>query len=326
VRLRPLDVLDASRLEWSPPPASPPPAYLEIPGGAAGAMVRSTVRRAIGDAAAPLAAKLDRLERYFKSEFRSSGPDDLDPERLEEFLVSDRFGNCRHFATAAALLLRAAGVPTRLAAGFAGAELDEPSGEYVVWASSAHAWVEILCSDGWRPIDPMAWVDPSRGQSGSMAAGSAEREARPPRRKLDMPIQPMWILTAGAIAIAVALFWRRKRAAEPEPPPEEEQAAPPPPAEQPRPRPEPASRTEWLLFDYARLQEDLEGSGHERRAWETPREHGARVGGIEGPPSDGAFGVVVPLIDDGLYGRTEITDDDLADGRRAIDVLRSELL
>jgi transglutaminase-like putative cysteine protease len=41
------------------------------------------------------------------------------PFPLVDFLLGDHAGDCQHFAGAAALLLRLAGVPTRVAVGFA---------------------------------------------------------------------------------------------------------------------------------------------------------------------------------------------------------------
>lgn len=69
------------------------------------------------------------------------------------FLKQSDTGYCIHFATAATVLLRAAGIPARyvtgyLAQGTAGQEV-------TVTADDAHAWVEYFDSRyGWRMLDP----------------------------------------------------------------------------------------------------------------------------------------------------------------------------
>ncbi len=76
------------------------------------------------------------------------------PEPLLEFLFHTRAGYCQHFAGAAALLLRVAGVPARVAVGFA-------TGEQIAkhtWAvrdEDAHAWIEVYFPTvGWVPFNP----------------------------------------------------------------------------------------------------------------------------------------------------------------------------
>ncbi len=69
------------------------------------------------------------------------------------FLNSGETGYCVHFATAATVLLRAAGIPARYASGYA---VNAAAGEEVtVTANLAHAWVEYFDPGvGWRVLDP----------------------------------------------------------------------------------------------------------------------------------------------------------------------------
>lgn len=75
-------------------------------------------------------------------------------------------GFCEHYASASALLLRAAGVPARIAVGFLGGEWNPVGGFQVVTRADAHAWVEWLDERGlWRRFDATAVVpaeDPRR--------------------------------------------------------------------------------------------------------------------------------------------------------------------
>jgi len=62
-------------------------------------------------------------------------------------------GICIHFATLFITLLRAQGIPARLAVGFAGGKVHKNS--TFIYSSYAHAWAEVyLPNFGWVPIDP----------------------------------------------------------------------------------------------------------------------------------------------------------------------------
>jgi protein-glutamine gamma-glutamyltransferase len=87
-------------------------------------------------------------------------------EPLLEFLFHTHAGYCQHFAGAAALLLRVAGVPSRVVVGFA---TGEQTGKHT-WAvrdEDAHAWVEVYFPGvGWVPFNPtpaVAQADVSPG-------------------------------------------------------------------------------------------------------------------------------------------------------------------
>ncbi len=76
-------------------------------------------------------------------------------EPVNEFLFGKKEGYCVHYATAAAALLRACGIPARYAEGYLISNLSEYEGEYGYSAQikeeSAHAWVEYyLPGFGWQ--------------------------------------------------------------------------------------------------------------------------------------------------------------------------------
>lgn len=74
---------------------------------------------------------------------------------LEEFLVKRPPAHCEFFATSAALMLRAQGVPTRYINGFVMQEKSLTGGYYVVRLKHAHAWIEVFLEDrGWVAYDP----------------------------------------------------------------------------------------------------------------------------------------------------------------------------
>lgn len=90
---------------------------------------------------------------------RFTPPDGRD--RLDAFWFDSREGNAELYAGAFVALMRAAGVPTRLVAGFRGGKLMALTNYVVVKRGHAHAWVEILDPRlGWRRIDPVDVVAP----------------------------------------------------------------------------------------------------------------------------------------------------------------------
>lgn len=71
------------------------------------------------------------------------------------FLTELKAGYCEQFAGAMAVLLRALGIPARVAVGFTPGTLDPRSGRYVVTTKNLHAWVEVLFPEfGWLAFEP----------------------------------------------------------------------------------------------------------------------------------------------------------------------------
>ncbi|MQM30337.1 MAG: transglutaminase [Candidatus Accumulibacter phosphatis] len=102
-------------------------------------------------------------------------PSLLGPNAMDEFLFDNRRGFCEHYASAFVFLMRAAGVPARVVAGYQGGELNPVDGYLVVRQSDAHAWAEIwLAGQGWVRFDPTAAVAPSRIEQGIDAALPAD--------------------------------------------------------------------------------------------------------------------------------------------------------
>ena len=96
----------------------------------------------------------------------------LDPPALgnnpvDRFLFDTRQGFCEHYASAFAVMMRAAGIPSRIVLGYQGGELN-PLGEYmIIRQSDAHAWTEVwLAGRGWTRVDPTAAVAPERISDG----------------------------------------------------------------------------------------------------------------------------------------------------------------
>ena len=79
-------------------------------------------------------------------------PAGVDP--VDDFLFNQPAGHCEFFASAAVLLLRAAGVPARYVTGFRGGEWNPIGGYVAVRGERAHAWAEAFVTGaGWTRVD-----------------------------------------------------------------------------------------------------------------------------------------------------------------------------
>jgi transglutaminase-like putative cysteine protease len=82
-------------------------------------------------------------------------------DALRTFLFETRTGYCEYYATAMAVMLRAVGIPARVAVGFLPGRVLNPAASegadatLIVSTTDAHAWVEVLFPGyGWLKLDP----------------------------------------------------------------------------------------------------------------------------------------------------------------------------
>jgi len=119
--------------------------------------------------------------RWFASQgFRySRQPGDQGANPLVRFLFQRRIGFCEHYASSYALLMRAAGVPSRVVVGYRGGAWN-PYGEFIeVLFRHAHAWCEVhLAGEGWVRVDPTITLGES--DNNPLAALGAEADGGPP--------------------------------------------------------------------------------------------------------------------------------------------------
>ena len=84
------------------------------------------------------------LEQYLKTNYvytlQLPGSPVADP--LANFLFERKQGHCEFFASSMAVMLRTLRIPARLVNGFVNDEFNDLTGNYVVRAKDAHAWVE----------------------------------------------------------------------------------------------------------------------------------------------------------------------------------------
>lgn len=100
---------------------------------------------------------------------------------VEDFLFRGRTGHCEFFASAMAMLLRGAGVPSRLVVGYRGGQWFEEGAHYLLRQSDAHAWVEAwLPERGWIRVDPTPADARARSVPADMVPGLIAVEAAEP--------------------------------------------------------------------------------------------------------------------------------------------------
>ncbi|MGE9268739.1 MAG: transglutaminase-like domain-containing protein [Verrucomicrobiales bacterium] len=150
---------------------------------------------------------------------------DLDP--LENFLLEERRGHCELFATAAALMCRAAGIPARVAYGWSGGYYFAGQNFFVFRGREAHAWTEVLLEGyGWVIFD----ATPVGAETAETRIAPQEEEApRSPwqgdgegaegtmRGEGDLGFLVRvisWVGAVSAVALAFLLWWRRGSADE----------------------------------------------------------------------------------------------------------------
>lgn len=120
-----------------------------------------------------------RLLQHFADEpfHYTLNPPPLDEDDIDGFLFDTRRGFCGHYASAFVYMMRLAGVPARVVAGYQGGEYN-PVGNYVaVRQYDAHAWAEVWIADeGWVRFDPTMAVAPDRIELGADALFSGIEE------------------------------------------------------------------------------------------------------------------------------------------------------
>jgi len=103
--------------------------------------------------------------------FYTLSPPLLGRHSVDEFLFNTRRGFCEHYASAFVVLMRAAGIPSRVVTGYLGGEVNELGNYLIVRQADAHAWTEVwLADEGWVRVDPTAAVSPLRVEAGISAA------------------------------------------------------------------------------------------------------------------------------------------------------------
>ncbi|TXD98495.1 DUF3488 domain-containing protein [Psychrobacter frigidicola] len=120
---------------------------------------------------------IQAIERWInQTEFRYTlSPPKLNNNRIDSFLFDTKAGFCEHYSSSFTFMLRAAGIPARVVAGYQGGELSRGGKVWEVRQMDAHAWTEVwLAGQGWVRVDPTGFVAPERVEKGMNAMTQAQ--------------------------------------------------------------------------------------------------------------------------------------------------------
>ena len=148
--------------------------YLQLP---------ASLPQRVRDKAAELTAGKDNpydkakaISDYLRSEAFTYSQDIEAPPRdadgVDYFLFETRTGYSDYFASSMVVLLRSAGVPSRLAAGYAPGEYDSENDVRVIRDHDSHGWVQVFFPGyGWIDFEPTPrWPEHERLMRGSAIA------------------------------------------------------------------------------------------------------------------------------------------------------------
>ena len=124
-------------------------------------------------------AYIQRVLQYFHQNFTYTlTPPLATGDPVDDFMFNTKRGFCEHYAAAFTVMMRAAGIPTRIVTGYQGGEINPVDNMLVVRQRDAHAWTEVWQANrGWVRIDPTAAVSEQRVDEGINNMLPAERRA-----------------------------------------------------------------------------------------------------------------------------------------------------
>jgi transglutaminase-like putative cysteine protease len=135
------------------------------------------------------------IQEYLRSNMEYS-LDVTEPPTREDavnfFLFGSRKGFCDYYATAMAVLARSAGIPSRIAFGYATGIFDPAGGKYTVLQSDTHAWPELYFPGiGWVEFEPTSTMAEIPRPS---QAPANDRPVLPEQEKELSPAVVRWLL------------------------------------------------------------------------------------------------------------------------------------
>ncbi|HJP65180.1 MAG TPA: transglutaminase-like domain-containing protein, partial [Actinomycetota bacterium] len=183
------------------------------------------------DKASTAYRKVLAVQDYLRQNFRYdlSVTAGHDSNHILRFLTKTKAGYCEQFAGSMAVLLRAVGIPTRVAVGFTPGRLVDPGNDlWDVTLQNAHAWVEVFFAGyGWLSFEPtptrsnptaITYTDPATVPTGGQPGVGGEQGDVAPKSgrqgqvdKLDNPLveQLPDRRTDSGVESSTSPWWRR---------------------------------------------------------------------------------------------------------------------
>jgi hypothetical protein len=115
---------------------------------------------------------------YFKNNnfTYSLSPGVMEGDDVADFLFNKRAGFCSHYATSFSLLMRCAGLPSRVVVGFHRGDLNQIGDFLIIRHDHAHAWSEVQIQGQWQRIDPTVGLPLAPGQTRPAALRNASSD------------------------------------------------------------------------------------------------------------------------------------------------------
>ena len=149
--------------------------YLELPSSLPH-RVKSLAIQLTKDATDPY-GKAVAIEKYLRSTYHygtANTAPGFNEDRVDHFLFQSKVGHSDHFASAMAVMLRAAGVPARLVGGFGPGTVEEEGTSFTVTEGDQHSWTEAYMSQaGWIEFEPSPIYPLRPRQTGDLAGFGA---------------------------------------------------------------------------------------------------------------------------------------------------------
>jgi transglutaminase-like putative cysteine protease len=132
---------------------------------------------------------------------------------VDYFLFEQQAGYCDYYASSMVVMARAAGIPARLASGYAEGTYDYENQRWIVTEKDAHSWVEVYFDGiGWVEFEPTAGL-PALTRSGT---GETKPSVPPLPERMGRLDRLPWALLAvvGVLGLLVAalvwIWWPKK--------------------------------------------------------------------------------------------------------------------
>jgi transglutaminase-like putative cysteine protease len=156
------------------------------------------------------------IETYLRELEYSYEVEPLPPggDAVDQFLFTMRAGYCTYYASAMAIMARVAGIPSRVAVGYATGSYDPEHGVFIVREADAHAWPELyIDGQGWMRWEPTP-IRPVPARSTRL------EQTVPPATERVVEVEPavlparsatLWVLLIGLIGLAliIVVSWLR---------------------------------------------------------------------------------------------------------------------